>query len=232
MKIITVALILCITVVVNAEEIQVPHVSVYGTSEIQVVPDEMHWSLEVKTKGNEVGQAAEAHDKKVEAVLKFLKERQIEDKKIQTSRIELSENWVHRGRDRVKEGYIASTQIVFESAKLDEYRVIWLGIANIPDVSVRGVSFDTSERIKYQGEARLKAVKVAREKAEALAKALSSSIQEPLLIEENSAMLPGMFNTRNTMAAAQGGGANGSSLAPGTISVTGRVRVKFRITSP
>ena len=192
----------------------------------------MHWSLGVETKGGDIAQVAAAHDQKVVSVLKFLKEQKIEDKNTQTSRIELSENWVNRDRERVKEGYIASAQIAFESANLEQYRELWMGLAKIPDVSVKGVGFDTSKRIDIQNEARLNAVKAAKEKAESLAKALGASIHEPLVIEENSATWPGMYNTRNTFAAAPGQGANGTSLAPGTISVTSRVQVKFRISGP
>lgn len=235
MKILTVVFIVFVAFSAKAEDIKLPHVSVYGTAEIKVVPDEMNWSLSVETKGNDVGQVAEMHDKKVTAVLKFLKERKIEEKEIQTSRIQLSENWVYRDRNHVKEGYAASTQIAFKSGDLKKYRSLWLGIAKLPDVSVKGVSFATSERIKFQNESRLKAVKAAREKAESLAVALGASIHEPLLIQE-------VFTSNDPFAAGNmviqsrrltdGAAAEGESFAPGTISVTSRVQVKFRISGP
>jgi len=236
MKLVTTALIFFVICAAKAEEIKLPHVSVFGTAEIKVVPDEMLWSLVVETKGNDVGQVAELHDVKVGAVLEFLKNQKIEDKEVQTSRIQLAENWVYRDRNRVKEGYAASTQIAFKSSDLDKYRSLWLGIAKLPDVSVKGVTFATSERIKYQNRSRVEAVMVAREKAEALAKALESSIHEPLLIEEVPASGAMPFNNSNNLTSNRinvplFNDPNGTSIAPGTISVSTSVQVKFRISN-
>lgn len=236
-KIITVFFALGAVSVHAEDEIKIPHVSAYGTAEIKVVPDEMHWNLEVKTNGVEVAKVAEVHDKKVEAVLKFLMGQKIEAKKIQTSRIQLSEHRVRRNGDYVKEGYDASTEISFETGDLEKYRSLWLGVSKIQDVSVKGVAFQSSERIKHQNESRLKAVKAAKEKAAALAKALDSSIHEPFLIEEKTQEVwPGMFNARNTgnniSSSVFASGSQGGGLAPGTISVTTRVQVKFRISTP
>ncbi len=236
MKKLIAILTVSITVCAHAEDIKLPHVSVFGTAEIKVVPDEMTWSLVVETKGKDVGLVAQLHDQKVGVVLKFLKEQKIEEKEIQTSRIQLSENWVYRDRNRVKEGYAASTHITFKSSDLEKYRPLWLGVANLPDVSVKGVSFGASERIKYQNDSRVEAVKVAREKAGALAEALGSSIYEPLLIEENVASGSNPFSNSgglrsNRIEMPVFNGANGPSVAPGTISVKTSVQVKFRISS-
>ncbi len=236
MKTLIVGVLFFVALVARGEGVKLPHVSVFGTAEIKVVPDEMIWSLSVESKGNEVELVAGAHDKKVATLLKFLKEQKIEDKKLRTSRIELSENLVYRDRNKVKEGYIASTQVSFRLSDLEKYRTLWLGISKQADVSVKGVDFDSSQRIKYQNESRLKAVKAAKEKAQALAEALDSTIHEPLLIEEQGSST---FNLRNNSfmtnvnggAIALGQGANWDSIALGTISVTTSVQVKFRISS-
>lgn len=219
-----------------AGELDVPHVAVFGTAVIEVVPDEMHWTLFVKTQGPEIAAVAETHDHKVAGVIAFLKDRSIDEKTIQTSRITLSENWVYRDRDRVLDGYIASTTVVFESGKLDQYRDLWIGVANLKDVSVNSVAFDTSERIKHQNNSRLQAVRAAKEKAVALAEALDSKVGEPLVIDE--VMAPsvdfsgqaGSANSRMAFAGAAIAAPDASSISPGTISIQTRVNVKFRIT--
>jgi len=218
-----------------AGELDVPHVSVFGTAVIEVVPDEMHWTLFVKTQGPEIASVAETHDRKVAGVIAFLKERSIDEKKIQTSRITLSENWVYKDRDRVLDGYIASTTVVFESNKLDQYRDLWIGVANLMDVSVNSVEFDTSERIKHQNNSRLQAVRAAKDKAIALAKALDSNVGKPLVIDE--VMAPaldysgqgGPANFRMAFTESAMAAPDASSISPGTISVRTRVNVKFQI---
>jgi len=228
------ALLLC-SISIRAGELDVPHVAVFGTAVIEVVPDEMHWTLSVKTQGPEIASVAETHDRKVAGVIVFLKDRGIDEKKIQTSRITLAENWVYKNRDRVLDGYIASTTVVFESNKLDQYRDLWIGVAKLKDVSVNAVEFDTSERIKHQNNSRLQAVRAAKEKAIALAEALASRIGKPLVIDE--VMAPtvdysgraGLANNRMAFAESANVAPDASSISPGTISVRTRVNVKFQI---
>lgn len=229
------ALLLC-SIPVRAGELDVPHVAVFGTAVIEVVPDEMHWTLIVKTQGPEIATVAETHDRKVAGVIAFLKDRSIDEKTIQTSRITLSENWVYKDRDRVLEGYIASTTVVFESNKLDQYRDLWIGVAKLTDVSVNSVAFDTSERIKHQNNSRLQAVHAAKEKAVALAGALDSKVGHPLVIDEVMAPTAdysgqaGMPKNRMAFAESAIAAPDASSISPGTISVRTRVNVKFQIT--
>lgn len=219
-----------------AGELDVPHVSVFGTAVIEVVPDEMHWTLSVKTQGPEIASVAETHDRKVARVITFLKDRSIEEKEIQTSRITLAENWVYRDRNRILDGYIATTTVVFKSKNLNQYRDLWVGVANLKDVSVNSVAFDTSERIKHQNNSRLQAVRAAKEKAVALASALDSNVGKPLVIDE--VMAPsvdysgrsGLASNRMAFAESAKVAPDASSISPGTISVRTRVNVKFQIT--
>lgn len=211
-----------------------PHVAVFGTATVEVVPDEMHWSLNVTTRGPEVAGVAAAHDRKVAGVITFLKDNSIEEEKIQTSRISLSESWTYRDRNRVKDGYVGSTTIMFESGDLDKYRDLWMGLAALTDINVNGVSFDTSERIKHQHATRARAVRDARQKATELAEALDAWIGEPLLISENLASMDGPHPVMARSAVAfeaAGAAPDGPSISPGTISITTHVAAKFRLHS-
>lgn len=218
----------------QADELNIPHVSVYGTAVLDVVPNEMHWVLAIETKGAEVAQVASAHDKNVDKLLSFLKKNRIEEKKTQTSQIQLRENWEYRGNSRIKVGYIASTTVTFETDKIDRYRDLWLGVSKLDNIRVNHIKFDHSGRIGYQNESRLKAIRAAEQKAIALSKALNSKIAEPLLIEE--IMTGGTDYKRNRNIAsfaesAMAGDSDGQSISPGTIAIRTQVKVKFRITA-
>ena len=210
----------------------VPHVQVSGTAIIEVVPDEMHWSLRLMTKKRTVADTAEEHDRRVSRLLGFLKENEIAEENTQTSRISISENWVYRSNNRVKEGYQASTTVTFESDDLDDYRDLWIGLSNLDNVEVSSVTFDVADRIRHQNESRLKAVMAAKEKAVALAEALGAEVHEPIAIVEDLGSgfqvegMIGNFASRSQMAAD-----SGPSVSPGTISITTGVNVKFRISS-
>ncbi len=222
-------------IAVRAAELEIPHVAVYGTAVIEAVPDEMHWMLSVSTQGAEVAAVAKTHDEKVAGVIAFLKDRSIDKDKIQTSQITLAENWVYRDGNRNKDGYIASTTVVFESGKLEQYRDLWIGLANLADVSVNSVGFDTSKRIEHQNKARLMAVRAAKDKAIALAEALGSRVDAPLAIEEDMPMND-VYQSRGAKMGAFAGiqdaarNPGDSSISAGTISIEARVKLIFRIT--
>ena len=209
------------------------HVAVTGTATVEVVPDEMNWTLNVTTRGQDVANVAGTHDEKVAGVITFLKDHGIAEKKIRTSRISLSENWTYQNRNRVMDGYIGSTTMTFESDELEKYRELWIGLANLKDVSVAGVGFDTSERIRHQNQQRLRAVGAAREKAEALAEALDVRLGPPISLTEDAAASEGyprplMASNRVAFEGAARGPGD-SSMSPGTITIRTRVQATFEL---
>jgi len=218
-----------------AEDIEQPHISVYGTAEIKVVPNEMVWSLTVTTKDKELKKVANEQIDAVKQVLDFLKGLEIEQSKLQTSRMRFGENWKTVDRERVRDGYFATTQIGFTITDFDLYQTLWFGLAEIESVSIDNTSFTHSERIRYQNESRQKAVLAAREKANTLANTLGSKIAEPLLIEEMAAQTFSgsnfLSNSVNFDATVAGGLTTDDILALGTISINTRVRVVFKLES-
>ena len=122
------AVILCSALTV-AESLETPHITVYGTAEIKVTPDEMIWSLNVNTKNKDLPKVAKNHAETVKQVLEFLKSLKIEENMLQTSRMKFGENWEQANRERVKVGYYASTDIGF----------------TISDIDLRGYPFDSSK---------------------------------------------------------------------------------------
>ena len=146
--------------------------------------------------------------------------------------MQLRENWEYRVSSRMRDGYIASTDVVFTSKKLDAYGALWIGIAQQKNVSVSGVEFETSDRIRLQEETRLSALRAARTKAEKMAAELGARLGEPLAIEE---IEPEWFNPAVNRAnlATNSGNSEGQNedIAVGTIAIRQKVRVTFRLFS-
>jgi len=229
--------VVCVAGLAAAEALEQPQVSVYGTAEIKVVPNEMVWSLNVGTKDTALPAVAKKQVDAVKQVLDLLKELGIEEKKLQTSQMQFGENWKTVDRERVRDGYSASTSVSFTISDFDLYQKIWFGLAEIESVSIGGTSYTHSDRIRYQNESRQQALLAAREKAIAMAATLGSQIAEPLSIEEVSepTIAPIRMNRSNSsnFESAMGGSyASGDMLALGTISVSTRVRVVFKLKNP
>jgi hypothetical protein len=220
----------CIASAALAEDKEPPHVTVFGTATTEVVPDQMLWSVRVQTRGLKLDAVAQEHDKNVQNVLLLLKNSKLAETNIQTAQMQFGENWEFRAGERFRNGYIATTSISFKLNDFDLYKKLWLGLAEMPSVSVESVNFDHTKRIEYQDETREKAIKAAKEKANALARAIGSEIGEPLFIEEeqDEIIRPMMFNNLR-MAAAGAAQEEGESVAPGTIPIKVRVHASFRL---
>ncbi len=213
-------------------ELGTPHVAVYGTAEIKVTPNQMHWSLNVNTKNESLPTAAKNHTATVKQTLAFLKSLKIDEEKLQTSRMQFGEEWKNVNRERVKVGYFASTDITFTITDLDLYEKLWFGLAGMEGVSIQSTYYSHTDRIKYQNESRKKAVLAARQKAEELAQALGTQIIDPLKIEEISApSFNGPLYANKAVAYDGMGGDEGGSLALGQITISTKVKVYFKLMS-
>ena len=190
----------------------------------------MRWSLEVKNTGPDVAEVAKVNAESVKALLAYLKEQNLPEESIQTSGMRVGEHWVYRDRDRVKEGFEASTDVSFKLTDFEKCKDLWIGIPRLQNVLLNGVTFGTSKRIEHRNATRKKALLAAQEKAKALAETLGSKIAKPLSIEEVVESYSGFNITSNRIsndAAVAGDADVGESLAPGRIPITMRVKVSF-----
>lgn len=216
-----------------AEETLPPHVTVYGTATTEVVPDQMVWSLKIENRGQKLDAVAGEHPKIVQAVLTLLKDSKVDEKTIQTSRMEFGEHWEYKFQERVHNGYFAMTSVSFKITDFELYKKLWLGLAELPSVTVEPVTFDHTKRIAYQNETRQHAIQAAKEKAAALARAIGSEIGEPLFIEEETveSFWGGNLAANNLRTVNSEDQESGNGLARGTIPIKTRVRASFRLIS-
>lgn len=211
-----------------ADDIDLPHITVFGTAITKVTPDVMYWSLSVRNKAGDLHDVAKQHTKIVSQVLRFLEENKLPGKDIQTTRMEFGVNWEDKDDSLVKEGYFGSTGIIFKVEDFRKYNVLWMGLSKIANVSVGGVYYNHSKRIAYQNETRKNALLAAKEKAAALAEALGSSIGEPLLIEEEDGD-SSRLSAVNSFREIESGSEMPEGIAPGKIPIRVRVKVAFRL---
>ena len=207
-----------------------PQIAVTGFAENKVSPDELHWSVQVSNIGKTPDQVAKTHTTQVSEVLSLLKSSGVKDKDMQTSRMQLTENWVYRNNSRFREGFIANTTVQFLYLDFEQYTRLWSKLAGIDGVSISNVSYDYSRRKELESKTRLEALTSAREKANAMVSVLDMKLGDPILISENSGSNSGPMRMRTEMASADSFPDN-NSLAPGTISIQRTVHVTFAMAS-
>jgi len=231
MKSFTLALSFCFVGLITLHaELNTPHISVVGEAKKVVEPDELHWSLLVQNRGKSVEETASSHSKDVTALLNWLKEQGLEEQELKTTGMRLQENWSYRNNGRVRDGYIAVTQINFKATDFKSYEHFWKQLATYKNVSIQNVRFAVSNRAPLVKELKVEALKNARNKAKTLAAALDSKIGSPLIISEleiNHMRQPQVMMARNEAMEESADG--GSSISAGSETIHAQIKAVFSL---
>ncbi|XZE22295.1 SIMPL domain-containing protein [Pirellulaceae bacterium SH449] len=226
-------------------------IDVNGSAEIYAIPDEVLVSASIDSRGKTVLEASEQNDKLVQAVRDFLKKSGIEDRHIRTEYLTLRPEYPQSqprygvsalpsdpfssatgepGADPLKPiGYSAVRSFSIVIRDVAKFEPIYKGMLQLGVNRIDGVQFRTSELRKFRDQARLEAVKAAKEKATAMANELGVTLAGVKLVEENSSRsLP--FMTNSAQVALPAGGE--SSSTGGEIAISANVRVIFFLSKP
>ncbi|MDR0466139.1 MAG: SIMPL domain-containing protein [Deltaproteobacteria bacterium] len=160
--------------------------SVTADAEIRVKPDRVHLTLGVNERSKDLRGAKDRMSDTLKKAIAFCKSKGIQDKHIQTSYISIHPDYRYdddKMRIVMRHFSLASNfTITLENPELYEtilYTLLDMGINN-----VENVSFTTSELRKYRDEARIAAVKAAREKAALFADAAGVKLGKVINIQE------------------------------------------------
>lgn len=227
-----VAFVLCLNISAWAwADTDKPHVVAYGTGTVEVIPNEMFWSLKVINKGPDIKEITKQHSNIVLSVLSLLSETGVAKDDTQTSMMQFGKNWEHASGRRVQKGYFASSQVTFKLTDFTKYQHLWVGLSTIKDMNIQNIGYGYSKRIEAENKARIKALLVAKEKAHTMAKTLNVDLGDPLLIEENQSFNEPL-RTKMLMensASFRSGSQDTGSFALGKILIKSNVKVVYLI---
>ncbi|MEC4115157.1 SIMPL domain-containing protein [Myroides pelagicus] len=199
-----------------------PQIQVNGTGKVSVTPDRAIIRLGVENKSLDAATAKKANDQVIAKVLKYLKSIQIEDKNIQTQRVSL-----YQTNDK-KDYYKASQTIVITLTNIDKYEELILGVMDAGINKIEGVEFESSQLTKYETEARVLAVKEARQKASDYATALGQKVGKAILVTDGSSYTPPIIRPMYMMKGASTEGLD-QTLAVGEIEIVSGVSISFTL---
>ncbi len=164
-----------------------PQIVVSATATTSQAPDTASVSAGVVTQSGTAGEAMAANSAKMNQVFEALKEAGILEKNIQTSQLSLSPRYNYKDRRAPKiEGYEARNTVSAKTEKLDGVGPMLDALVSAGVNNINGVQFSIKEPESAKAEARTQAIKDARKKAEAMAKAAGVRLGELKSISENS----------------------------------------------
>lgn len=210
----------------QAQEIkQVPMINVSGEGKVKVAPDQASISISIETKGTKADDVKRENDKKMDAILKFIKNSNIAKEDYQTQRVSLNPNYDYAKK---KYNYVATQTLQILLKDLSKYDALMEGLVDEGINRIDNVEFKSSKMKQLQSDARKLAVKDAKEKAEDFVSVLGQKVGKALLISDNTQSYvpqPRMYTMKASMAMDES--APRETLAIGEIEITANVSVNF-----
>jgi uncharacterized protein YggE len=219
-----------------------PYITVSGSAEIRVTPNEVNLRLGVESRDVQLDEAVKQNDTKTAAVLKFLKDFGIAAKDVQTDYVEIQPHYDNNRHETriVPEYYQVRRNLGVRLREPAKFDAVLAGALRAGANYVLGIEFRTTELRKHRDAARQQAIKAAKEKAVALASELESKVGKPLTIQEQShsgwyggyspyAGYNSMSQNVSQSVPAGGGEGSDGNLSVGMISVSATVNVTFAL---
>lgn len=225
-KVLPALLILFATMTYAQEVKQVPQISVNGEGKVKVTPDQATIVATVETKGNDAKTIKKENDKKIEAVLKFIKKMNIAESDFRTQRVSLNPQYDY---DKKKSNYNATQTIEISLKDLNKYDELMEGLVNEGINRIDNVTFESSKIKQYESEARKLAIQDAKVKAEDYVSVLGQKVGKALLISDNSQIYrpQPMYMAAMRKTEMSDSAAPRETLAVGEIEITSNVSVSF-----
>lgn len=167
-------------------------ISVSGSSDIMVVPDEVVITLGIDSRDKDIVKAKADNDAKLKKILEISKTFKIESKYIQTDYLniqpgDITQKAIDYSYNRVSEanlGYIVQKKLVITLKDMSKFEAFLTEVVKNGAEYVQGVEFRTTELRKHKDKARELAVKAAKEKADAMTSALGQKAGKAVSIKE------------------------------------------------
>jgi len=203
---------------------QVPSINVSGEGKVKVAPDQASISISIETKGTKADDVKRENDKKMDAVLKFIKSSNIAKEDYQTQRVSLNPNYDY---EKKKHNYIATQTVQILLKDLSKYDALMEGLVDEGINRIDNVEFKTSKLKELQSDARKLAIRDAKAKAEDFVSVLGQKVGKAILISDNTQSYvpqPRMYAMKST---SMDESATKETLAIGEIEITANVSVNF-----
>lgn len=224
---------------------KLPVITVVGTAEVQVAPDEVVFSLDVTKTDKDLQIAKRLNDDSVRKILDLTHRFAIAPQDVKTDYISVemkyesirdaktkiyNEDGDEVGK-RVFRGYRVSKTVIVKLTDISRFEDFFSEVLKTGITEISGVHFETSKLREHKDKARDMAMKAAREKAVGLTAAIGQTIGKAIKITEGNTANQnyGYVANARSNATAVGDSLTQSlaTFAPGAIKVEAQVTVSF-----
>jgi uncharacterized protein YggE len=219
--------------------IEPPLITVTGQAEVRVAPDEVVFTLAVESLDKDMLAAKNKTDESVREVLAIARRNNVKPEDVQTSYISVQPKYntddlefeARRGVKREFVGYEVSKTISVILRDISRFDNLLSDVLKAGVTRVNNVAFRDSKNRYHKDQARVMAIRAAKEKATLLAREIGQAVGPAYSITEATPQVYSTSNfSQNSMSTdGASSGESESAIAPGAISVTAQVTVRFRL---
>ncbi|WP_335966093.1 SIMPL domain-containing protein [Galbibacter sp. PAP.153] len=210
----------------QAQQMATPSISVEGEGTIKVVPDQVLIKVRVESEGNSAQKVKTDNDAAIDKVLKYTKSMKIDDKDVKTEYINLNKNYDYQTKEYK---YVANQSISILLKDLSKYAEFTQGLLNAGINRIDGVTFKSTKIDELNSQARIAAIKDAKEKANEYAAAIGQSIGKAMNISESGSIAPPQPVYRMEMMKASDSGSAENTIAIGEMVVKATINASFEL---
>ncbi len=224
---------------VPARLVEPGSITVSGSAQVLVAPDEVILTLGVETSDMEMSAAKRKNDEIIQKVLEIATKYEVDPKHVQTDFINIEPRYSSTTIAANFIGYFVRKTVEIRLNDISKFESLYSDMLEAGVNYVHGVEFRTTELRKYRDQARALAIQAAQEKAAALASGVNQATGRVKMIHEDSSGWYGSYNSwwrgssygfQNVIQNAGGGQfVEEGTLAPGQISVSASVTVEFEL---
>jgi uncharacterized protein YggE len=234
---ITLYILVAFPAVISAQNnIEPPLVTVTGQAEVRVPPDEVLFTLVVENVDKDMVVANQRTDESVKQILAIARKHSVKPEDVQTSQVSIQPKYntddmeydARRNVKRVLIGYQVSKTVAVRLRDISRFDVLLADVLRAGIARLNNFEFRDSQIRKHRDEARRMAMRAAQEKARLLTGEIGQSIGPAYSITETTRDYAPRA-VQNVSSDVGESSESESALAPGTISVTAQVTVRFRL---
>ena len=232
----------CIVFSVSAQDVEKsPVITVTGTAEVMVAPDEVVFSLDVTKTDKDLQTAKRLNDEAVGKVLELTRRFSVLPQNVKTDYISVEmkyeqiRNATKKIYDedgdeigtRIFKGYEVSKTVIVRLTDIARFEEFFGEVLKTGITEVNSVKFETSKLRENRDKARDLAMKAAQQKAEAMAASVSQRIGKAVKITEGNTANQNYNLNANSTSSYGTFSESVATFAPGAIKVEAQVTVSF-----
>ena len=169
------------------EEKPIRSISVSGSVETKIAPDQIVWRITLTDTDNDLRTAKTRNDEKIKSVIALRERLGVGDGDIETGSVNIRRVYERdqRGNRGDFKHFLISRSVTIRQRDLKRFDEFLDTLISSAEMEI-GFSFESSRIHEIRAETRLKALQAAKSKAEAMAEVVGSKLGRPLTINENA----------------------------------------------